>query len=64
MCWKQVVALARAVKLITLHADEWREGFIESANMFSIRFPENPIGKALKWGEVNFDHQYVVFVLL
>jgi hypothetical protein len=64
MLRKQVVALAWAVKIATLHPNEWREGFIESADMLGVRFPENPIGKTLKWGEVNFDHQYVVFVLL
>ena len=49
---QQIVALAWTIELTTLHSDKRRKSFVELTNMFSVRFTENPIGKALKRSKV------------
>ena len=50
---QQIVTLARTIKIAMLHPYKWRKCFIETSDMCSKCFPENPIGKALKRSEVN-----------
>lgn len=52
MLRQHVVTLTWSVEFSVLNPNEGRECFIELTNVLAVRFTENPVRKALKWGEV------------